>query len=58
MSIGERRFRVTFQRPIITHDSYGEPDKSYTDLCTSYALVQPLKGTERFAASHMQSDID
>ena len=58
MSIGERRFRVTFQRPTITHDTYGEPDVSYTDLCTSFALVQPIKGAERFNANHMQSDVD
>ena len=58
MSIGERRFRVTFQRATISHDAYGEPDKSYIDLCTSYALVQPLKGAEQFAASQMQSQVD
>jgi len=58
MSIGERRFRVTFQSSTITHDAYGEPDRAYTDLCTSFALVQPLKGAERFAASQMQSDVD
>lgn len=58
MSIGERRFRVTFQRATITPDSYGDAIKVWTDLCTSWALVQPLKGTERIAASAGQSDID
>lgn len=58
MSIGERRFRVVFQTPTISADDFGEPDKSWTDLCTSWALVQPMKGREQFAASQMQSAVD
>ena len=58
MSIGERRHRVTFQRGTISQDAYGEPDQTWTDLCTSWALVQPLKGAERFSASQVQSDLD
>ncbi len=58
MSIGERRHRVTFQRAHNRRDAFGEADKSYTDICTSWAMVQPLKGTERFAANLMQFDVD
>ena len=58
MSIGERRHRVVFQRPVITKDTFGEPDKSYVDICTSWALVQPLKGAERFSANHAQAEVD
>ena len=58
MSIGERRHRVVFQRPTISVDSFGEPDRSYTDLCTSWALVQPMKGAERFAANQAQAEVD
>ena len=58
MSIGERRFRVVFQTPTISADDFGEPDKSWTDLCTSWALVQPMKGRERFAANQVQADVD
>ena len=58
MSIGERRHRVTFQGATVTQDSYGEADKTWSDLCTSWALVQPLKGRERFAAAQMQYDVD
>lgn len=42
MGIGNRRMRVKFQRPVITKDDFGEPDKSYVDICTSWALVQPI----------------
>lgn len=58
MSIGERRHRVVFQTPTITLDDLGEPDKSWSTLCTSWALVQAIKGGERFAANQLQSDID
>lgn len=58
MSIGERRFRVTFQRAIISTDDYGEGDRTWTDICTSWALIVPLKGSERLRADQVQSKID
>lgn len=58
MSIGERRHRVVFQSAAETQDAFGEPDQTWTTLCTSWALVQPLKGSERFNANHMMSDSD
>lgn len=58
MSIGERRFRVTFQRATITPDSYGDAVKVWANLCTSWALLQPIKGSERLAAGQDQSDVD
>ena len=58
MSIGERRFRVTFQRATISTDDYGEPDKYWSDICKSWALIQPLSGKERMAADQNQSDIE
>ena len=58
MTIGERRHRVTFQKAVISKDAFGEPDKSWSDICTSWALVQPMKGTEMFSANQAQSDVD
>lgn len=58
MSIGERRHRVTFQRSTLSKDDFGEPDNSWSDLCTSWALVQPMKGAERFSSRQVQADID
>lgn len=58
MSIGERRHRVTFQRAAIAQNTYGEVSKSWKDLCTSWALVQPMKGKEMFSANQIQSDVD
>ena len=58
MTIGERRMQVTFQRATETADAFGEPDKTWTTLCTSWALVQPLKGSERFSANQVQAEVD
>ena len=58
MSIGEKRHRVTFETATITQDAYGEPDQTWTALCTSWALVQPMKGAELFSANQVQSDVD
>ncbi len=58
MSIGERRYRVVFQRAVISKDDFGEPDKSWSDLCTCWALIQPMKGAERFSANQAQADVD
>lgn len=58
MSIGERRHRVTFQRATIAHDDYGEADTQWSDICTSWALVSPLKGIERIRADQVQSKLD
>ena len=58
MSIGERRHRVLFQTATVSQDAYGEPDQTWSDLATRWALVQPMKGRERFAANQVQADVD
>lgn len=58
MSIGERRMRVVFQTATVSQDAYGEPDKTWSTLATAWALVQPLKGKERFEAARMQEDVE
>lgn len=58
MSIGERRYRVQFQRATVTQDAFGEPDKTYTELATRWALIQPMKSKERFSANQVQVDVD
>jgi SPP1 family predicted phage head-tail adaptor len=58
VSIGERRMRVVFQSATISQDAYGEPDKTWTTLCTSWALVQPIKGSEQLQASQMAGTVD
>lgn len=50
--------RVTFQRATLSVDAFGEPDQHWSDMCTSWALVQPMKGAERFGANQVQADVD
>lgn len=58
MSIGERRFRVTFERRSTNTNDLGETTASWETICTSWALVQPLRGRERFGANQVQADVD
>ena len=58
MTIGEKRMRVAFQTPSVSRDDFGEPDQSWSTLVTAWALVQPMKGRERFAANEVQADVD
>ena len=58
MSIGERRQRVVFQRATVTQSASGEPVQTWATLCTSWALVQPLRGRERFQAMEVQAEVD
>ncbi len=58
MSIGQKRFRVVFQKAVVSKDDFGEPDKSWSDICTSWALIQPIKGAERMVANQPVADID
>lgn len=58
MSIGERRHRVTFETGVVVKNDFGEPDQTWSTVCTSWGLVQPLKGAERFSAHQVQADVD
>lgn len=57
MTIGERRHRVVFQTSTVSQNALGEPTQSWSNLCISWALVQPMKGTERFRANQIQSEV-
>ena len=58
MRSGKLRDLVTYQRQTITHDAFGEPDKSWTTLCKSWSSVRGIKGSEMFSANQAQSDVD
>jgi SPP1 family predicted phage head-tail adaptor len=50
--------RVVFERATVAQDAFGEPDQTWATLATRWALVQPMKGAERFAANQVQADVD
>lgn len=55
MQAGKLRHRVTIRRATETVDSYGQAAKTYADLATVYAAVQPLTATELIAANQQQA---
>lgn len=58
MSIGERRHRVVFQSPTVTQNAMGEPVETFATLCTSWAMVRPISGTEQLRANEVQGTVN
>lgn len=51
--IGNLRERVTIQRYTTVDDGYGNQIRTWADLATVFARVEPLKGEERAIAGGM-----
>ncbi|NBS77711.1 MAG: head-tail adaptor protein, partial [Betaproteobacteria bacterium] len=43
---GQMNRRITLQRPSTAQDTYGGPVRTWTDLGTFWAEIQPLSGRE------------
>ena len=50
MEFSKLRHRVTIQEKAAVTDSFGEEINDWSDVCTVWAAVEPLKGREFFAA--------
>ena len=48
--------RVTVRAPSVAEDALGQRIAGWTDVCTGWAQVQPLRGREFLAADGMQSE--
>lgn len=57
-TIGERRHRITIERAADGVDGFGQPVKTWSTLATVWALVQPLRGGERFSAQQTVANVD
>lgn len=57
MSVGERRFRVTFQSATVSQDGFGEPDQTWSSLATAWALVQDIRGQERYNGAEIKAEL-
>lgn len=55
MQAGQLRHRVTIQQNTPSRDTYGEEIESWSALATVWAAVEPLAGTERYAADGAQT---
>lgn len=53
---GQFRTPLTYQTPVSTIDSYGQPVTAWTDVVTFVALVRPLNGREVFYARQVHAE--
>lgn len=58
MRPGRMDRRVTLQRRVMAENAYGEQVEAWTDLCTVWAEMVPLRGVERFAAQQTAASSD
>jgi SPP1 family predicted phage head-tail adaptor len=54
---GELDKRITIQSYTTTQNSYGEETKSWSDLVTVWAAVEPLQGREYWAAQKVNAEL-
>lgn len=57
MQSGTLRHRVTLQSFTTSPDVYGEPIKTWADLATVWAAVEPLRGREYFQAQQTHAEV-
>lgn len=50
MEAGKLRHRITFQNQANSHDSYGQPLLTWSDVATVWAEIKPLSGKESVKA--------
>jgi len=57
MEAGKLRHQVKLQRVTVSADSHGDQTKTWADLATVRASIEPLSGREFLQASQVMSDI-
>ena len=57
MNIGKLRHRVTIQEATEVQNDYGEPIKTWNDVNTVWASVEPIRGREFVAAAEIHSEV-
>lgn len=57
MNAGKLRHRVTIQELVRADDGYGGITETWQDVATVWAAVEPLRGSERYRAQQVQSEL-
>lgn len=57
MRAGQLRHRITIQEPVETRDSYGSVKTTWSDLCTVWAGIWPIRAKEYVSAGQTQSEV-
>ena len=51
------RYRITIQQQSAAQNGFGEPVRTWTDVATLWADIQPLTGKELFSAQANQNPV-
>jgi len=60
MRAGRLRHRVSIKVETLDYlnlDTYGQPTKTWTDVCTIWAAIEPLQGQEYHAAMRDNAEV-
>ena len=57
MNAGKLRHRVTIQKLEEVDDGYGGIEEKWQDMITVWAVVEPLRGNERYTAQQVQAEL-
>ncbi|WP_436640006.1 phage head closure protein [Microbaculum sp. FT89] len=58
MPLGRLRSRVTLQAPVDADDGAGGTTRSWQDVATLWARVEPLRASERVEAERIEAAVD
>lgn len=58
MRAGSLRHRVTIQQATESQNGFGEPIKSWSNLATVWAAVEPLQGQEFLDGRQLEAAVD
>lgn len=58
MRAGRLRHLVCVQTPVEVPNEFGEPIKQWQPLCSGWASIEPLRGSEKFSAMQVASEVD
>lgn len=57
MRAGRYRHRVTIKEKVVSRDTYGEEDITWTPVATVWADLQPIRGREYLEMDASQADV-
>lgn len=58
MEAGKLRHRVEIQYKVVTQNSYGEEEITWTELATVWAAVEPLSGREFLEGRQVSAEVN
>lgn len=57
MKIGDLRHRITIQMAVESSNTFGEVEKTWQDVATVWASIEPLRGREYFDSQQINAEV-